>query len=161
MIWTKEAHQSATFQTFECLRQMSPNLYFDGILLLNVYENQLERYRGVISHDAEVWYKIRRKINLLFQKSQEFDKLWLDHSKVSKIFTWIGPFCAKYVTFDVKKYRRFIFHNADKSCKICRKTDLWFRKWHEEFGKFSLWHLQVSKFRLWWDPIVKSRKCMS
>ena len=38
---------------------------------------------------------------------------------------------------------------------------IWFRKWHEEFGKFSPDHLNLSKLELWWDPFVQSRKCMS
>ena len=42
-----------------------------------------------------------------------------------------------------------------------KKTDLWFGKWHEEFGKFSQEHWKVSKLGLWWDPFVQSRKCMS
>ena len=42
--------------------------------------------------------------------------------------------------------------------QILRKTDLWFEKWHEKFGKFSAEHLKVSKLRLWWDPFVQSRK---
>ena len=28
-----------------------------------------------------------------------------EHSKVSKICTLIGPFCAKYITFELKKFR--------------------------------------------------------
>ena len=38
MIWTKGAHQSAKFQTFNCSRKVSPNLYFDRLLLLKVYK---------------------------------------------------------------------------------------------------------------------------
>ena len=60
-----------------------------------------------------------------------------------------------------KKYRGVIFHDTEEWCKIWRKTDLWFGKWHEEFGKFSPEHLKVSKLGLWWDPFVQSRKCMS
>ena len=73
----------------------------------------------------------------------------------------ICPFCAKYRTFDLKKYRRIIFHEIEKSWKIWRKTDLWFGKWHEEFAKFSPEHLKVLKLELWWDPFVQRRKCMS
>ena len=65
------------------------------------------------------------------------------------------------ITFDLKKYRGVIFHDTEESCKICRKNDLWFRKWHEEFGKISREHLKVSKLVLSWDPFVQSRKCMS
>ena len=39
-----------------------------------------------------------------------------------------------------------------------KKTDLWFEKWHEKFGKFSPEHLKVSKLGLWWDPFVQIRK---
>ena len=37
MIWTKRAHQSAKFQTFDGSREISPNLYFDRLLLLKEY----------------------------------------------------------------------------------------------------------------------------
>ena len=36
MIWTKGAHQSAIFQTFDCSHKISPNLYFNTLLLLKV-----------------------------------------------------------------------------------------------------------------------------
>ena len=34
MIFTKGAHNSAKFQTFDCSGEISPNLYFDRLLLL-------------------------------------------------------------------------------------------------------------------------------
>ena len=34
----KGAHQSAKFQTFDCSGEISPNLYFDRLLLLEVYK---------------------------------------------------------------------------------------------------------------------------
>ena len=69
-------------------------------------------------HDTEEWCKIWRKTNLLFQKWQKFGEFWSVHSKVSKICTLIGPFCEKYMTCDLKKYRVFIFHDTEESCKI-------------------------------------------
>ena len=36
MIFTKGAHHSAKFQTFDCSGEISPNLYFDRLLLLKV-----------------------------------------------------------------------------------------------------------------------------
>ena len=48
--------------------------------------------------------------------------------EILKIFTLIGSFCAKYITFDLKKYRGVIFHDTTKWFKIWRKTDLWFGK---------------------------------
>ena len=50
-----------------------------------------------MSHDTEEWCKTWRKIDLLFQKWQEFSEFWPEQSKVSKISTLIGSFCAKYI----------------------------------------------------------------
>ena len=37
------------------------------------------------------------------------------------------------------------------------KTDLWFGKWQEKFGKLSPEHLKVSKLGLWSDTFVQSQ----
>ena len=65
------------------------------------------------------------------------------------------------VMFDLKKSSRVIFHDTKEWCKIWRKTDFFFQKWHEEFETFSPEHLKVSKLGLWWDSFVQSWKCMS
>ena len=39
-------------------------------------------------------------------------------TQVSKICTLIGPFRAKYITFDLKGYRGVIFHDTEESCKV-------------------------------------------
>ena len=115
MIWTKGAHQGAKFQTSNCSREISRNLYFDMLLLLKVCTQfQLRKDRGIISYDTEEWFKIWRNTNLLFQKWQEFVEFWSEHSKVSKICTLIGPFRAKYITFDLKKYRGVILKSHAK-----------------------------------------------
>ena len=108
------------------------------------------------------WWKIVRGTDLLFQNwHKEFDKFWLEHLKMSKIYTLTGCFWSKYVIFQLKKYRGVIFHDTREWCKIWRKTDLWFGKWHEEFGKFSPEHPKFSKLGLSLDPFIQSRKCMS
>ena len=43
MIFTKEAHHSAKFQSFDCSGEISPNLYFDWLLLLKVYKVSAEK----------------------------------------------------------------------------------------------------------------------
>ena len=137
VIWKKGAHQSAKFQ--------------------------LKTYREVMCHDTEEWRKIwkKKKKNLLLQKWQELGEFWPKHWKVSKTCTLIGSLCAKYITFDLKKYRGVIFHDTEEWFKIWRSTDLWFGKWHEELGKFSPEQLKVLKYGLWWDPLIQIRKCMS
>ena len=114
-----------------------------------------------MSHDTEGWCKIWSKTDLLFQNWQEFGEFLSEHSKVSKIYTLIGSLREKYVMFDLKKYRGVIFHDTREWCKIWRKTDLWFGKWHEEFGKFSPEHTKFSKLGLSLDPFIQSRKCVS
>ena len=38
----------------------------------------------------------------------------LNHLKVSTICTMIGSYCAKYLIFDVKKYRGVVFHDTEE-----------------------------------------------
>ena len=65
-----------------------------------------------MSHDIKNWYKIRRKTDLLFQKWQKFGEFYPKHSKILKISTLSYSYCAKYVTFDLKKSRGVVFHGT-------------------------------------------------
>ena len=105
-----------------------------------------------------------KKNQFVVLKMAKFGEFWSEHSEVSKICILIGPFYAKYITFDLSfdvwsteelSFMKLKIHEKFE------KTDLWFGKWHEEFGKFSSEHLEVSKFGLWWDRFVQSRKWMS
>ena len=49
MIWTKGAHQSAKFQTFDCSRNISSNLYFDSLLKVYILNFSKEVQRSYIS----------------------------------------------------------------------------------------------------------------
>ena len=75
----------------------------------------------------------------------------------SNIFL-IGSLWPKYILFELQKYRGVIFHDTEDLCKFWRKTDQWFEKRHENFGKISPEHL---KLELWWDPFVQSGKGMT
>ena len=52
--------------------------------------------------------KFEKETNLLFQKSQEFDEFWSEHSKVLTTCTLIDLFRAKYIMLDLKKHRGVI-----------------------------------------------------
>ena len=111
---------------------------------------EVKKYRQVIFHETEEGSKIWRGIDLSFQNwHKEFDKSWAEHSKVSKVFTLIGSFRAKYILFEVKKYRRVIFHENEEGCKIRRGIDLSFRNWFKEFDKFWPDHSKVWKIFIW------------
>ena len=73
----------------------------------------------------------------------------------------MDSFWPTYIMFELRKYRGVIIHDTEEWCKVWRKIDLSFEKWHEEFGKFSPVHLKMSKLGLWWCPFVQNRKCMS
>ena len=62
--------------------------------------------------------------------------------------------------FELQK-RGVIFHDTEELCTFWTKTDLWFEKWHEKFGKFSPEHFKVTNLGLWWEPFVQSRKGMT
>ena len=76
---------------------------------------------------------------------KEFDKFWPEYSKVSKIFTLIVSFWAKYILFELKNYRGVIFHETEEGYKIWRGIDSSFQNWHKEFDKFWAKHLKVSE----------------
>ena len=144
LFWQKEHIKVQNFRL-----SISPNMYLDRLFWGKYIKFQIRKYRGVVSHGTEDWCKIWRKTDLLFQNWQEFGEFLSEHSKVSKIYTLIGSLREKYVMFDLKKYIGFIFHDTREWCKIW-KSDLWFGKQHEEFGKFSLEHLKLG--RLWSYP---------
>ena len=46
----------------------------------------------------------------------------------------------------MKKYRGDMFHDNEEWCKVWRKTDSSFQKWHEEFCAFSPSYSKVQQF---------------
>ena len=122
------------------------NWYFHRILLSKV-ENAWAKW-GVMCNGTEEWWKIWRGLDLLFQNwHEEFDKFWLEHLKVSKIYTLMGCFWPKYIMFELKKYRGVVFHDTRSDTKF------------EE--KFSLEQTKVSKLGLSLGPFIQSIKCIS
>ena len=106
---------------------------------------ELKKYRGVIFRNTEERRKIWRGDDLLFQVwHEEFDEFWPKHSKVSKNFTLMGSFSAKYILFELKKYRWDILHGNEDCCKIWSGIDLSFQNWHEELTNFGPEHLKFT-----------------
>ena len=93
-------------------------------------------------HDTEERCKIWKKSNFLFQKWQEFGEFWSEHSKFAKICTLIGYFCAKCITFDLKKYIGFIFHDTEEWCKI------WLVVWKMTWGIWQIFTKAVESLKI-------------
>ena len=47
---------------------------------------------------------LQRSYDTVMTLHNEFDKFWLEHSKVSKNYSFIGCLWPKYIMFEVKKY---------------------------------------------------------
>ena len=118
MNFRKGADRSAKFQTFGCSGEISSNLYFDRLLLLKVYKVSAKKSMEEICLTIpKSGAKFEEKLIFCFKNDKNlmnFDP----STKKSKKFALIGPFCATYTTFDLKKYRRVIFHDTEESCKI-------------------------------------------
>ena len=69
----------------------------------------------------------------------------------------MGCHRPKYLMFELKKYRGVMFDDSEYWCKTWRKTNFYFPKWHEEFGKFSPKHLKVSKLKIYRGVICHDR----
>ena len=53
--------------------------------------------------------------NLIYCLKNDKNFVYFDLAlKILNISTLIGSFCAKYITFDLKKYRRVIFYDNEK-----------------------------------------------
>ena len=59
MIWTKETHESAKFQTFHWLCEISPNLYFDRFFIRAYIKFQLKK-RVYVSWDWRVMQNLKK-----------------------------------------------------------------------------------------------------
>ena len=85
----------------------------------------MKNYWRVISHDTDEWCKVWRKTDFLFEK-------W--HNLVN--FNWING-KSENVRFDgvfLSKVCNVWAKKIQTSCVV--KNDLWFQKWHKEFGEF-------------------------
>ena len=75
--------------------------------------------------------------------------------------TLMGSSWSKYAMFELKDYGEVMFDDTEDWCKIWRKNDLCFPKWHEKFGKFLPEYLKNLKTGSLMGSFFQSRKCMS
>ena len=121
------------------------NFHFNGFLLSKIYIVWAKKVQR--TYRSWNWKEIQNlERNRLQNWQKEFDKFWPELSKVSKIFTLMCTFWAKYKLFELKKYKGVFFPETEERCKIWRVIDLSFQNWNKEFEKFWSWHAKVSKF---------------
>ena len=106
---------------------------------------ELKKYRGVIFHDTEQWYKIWINLDLVVSKlAWWIGWTFIKAHKSLKVCTLMGSF-VQSVIIQLENFRRILCHDTKRWCKIYRKTDSWLEKWEifKEFGEFSCEHLKV------------------
>ena len=84
---------------------------------------------------------------------QNFREFSSDHSKVSKIWILIGPFCAKYKTFDLKKEWSFMTLNSH--AKFEGKLTCGLEKDMMNLSNFyqSTWKYQIGLHRMFLSKV--------
>ena len=140
-LFTKGAHQRTTFlENFNCSGEFHPIGTLVGSFCWKYKQFQLKKVQR--SYASWYWRLMQDLIKSQFVVSKLTTIWWIliRALKSLQICTLIGPFCAKYIIFDLKKYWWVIFHDREESCKIWRKTFMRFGKRHEDFGKFSREH---------------------
>ena len=95
--------------------------HFNGLFLRKVYIVWAKKSTEELS-----FITLKRDIKFGEESTCRFkidlrNLIWPEHSKVSKICTFICSCCAKYFMFDLKKYRGVFFHDTDEWCKIWKK----------------------------------------
>ena len=135
------------------------NFYFNGSLWSKVY---IKKYRGVIFHETEEECKIWRGIDLSFQDwHKEFDKFWPDHTKVSKIFTLIVSFWAKYILFELKSAEELSFMKLKRDVKFGKESTCRFKIDIRNLTNFDLSTRKSQTFSLWQTPFEQSIYCLN
>ena len=149
MLWIKRAQQSEMFRLFSGRRKFHQNPHVIFETVSQFFSLNFASFFSVMRDNysilflAETMYNFDKRVMQNLKKNQFVSQM--------KIIWWIlirALICLNNLHFDrslsckvcnvwPKKYKVVIFHDTEVSCKIRRKTDLWFGKWHEEFGKFS------------------------
>ena len=94
----------------------------------------LKKKQFFVSRMTRIWWILNRALKIL------------------KNCTFISPFRAKYITFDLKKERGAIFHDTEEPSKFWRKTDLWhdmknymknLANFHQNTWKCQNWYFYI------------------
>ena len=115
MIWTNVVHQSAKFETFDSSREISPNLYFDRLLLLKVNKTLAKKVRRS--------YASRHRTVM-----QNFKKNWFFVSKTTGIL---------WILIRALKSLKYLHFDWSLSCKV-------YNVWPKTVGRSYLsWHWRI------------------
>ena len=110
---------------FHPTTQKSKNFTSMGYFCPKYMGFELTKYRGVIFHDTEQWYKIWINPDLVVSKiAWGIGWTFIRAFKSLKNCTLMGFFCPRYAVFLLEHFRGIMFHDTEEQWKIWRKIDL-------------------------------------
>ena len=77
----------------------------------------LKKYRRVIFHDPEQWWKIWINRDLVVSWPEELGKLSWEHLSLKFVYRLMGSFCPKNM-FQLENFRGIMCHDTEGCCKI-------------------------------------------
>ena len=127
MIWTKGGHQRAKFQTFDCSCEVSPNLYFDRLLLLKVYKisakkiqrSYISRPWRVMQNSKKNWFVVSKMTRIRWILTQALKSLKNLH------FDWF-VYCEVFNVWPKKVQRSYL--SWQWRAKFEEQLTLWVEK---------------------------------
>ena len=131
IIWRKRAQRSEIFRLLGGWVKIHQILChvgwkftkFPRLLLLKVYTMSAKKVQR--SYASWHW-RVMQKENLKKNVSEMTKIWWISalHLKVSKICTLICPFCAKYITFDLKKVQKSYLKWHQRKIQSLKKNSI-------------------------------------
>ena len=142
---------------FHSTTQKSESFFSMGSFYPKRKRFELKKYRGVILHDTEDWWKLWTNPDLTVSKTAwGIGRTFIRAIKSLKYWTVMGSFFPQHIMFPLENLIGFICHDTERWCKIQKKTESQLEIWRKEFRSFSYKQSKLWKFPLWWAPFVQS-----
>ena len=143
MSFYKRSPSKWKFQkNFDCSGGISPNLYFDRILLLKVYKIATKKgQRSYVSWYWRLMQNLKKKNRFALSKMTRIWWILIRSLKSLQNLNFDWSLLLKTYNLWPKKVQR---NYLSWYWRVKRKTGLWFGKWHDEFGKFLPEHPKIS-----------------
>ena len=125
-LWFGEWHEEYSTFSPEHLKVSKLGLWWNP-LIQNRKSTSLKSTEKLCVMKLKNYAKFGQEFTCHFKiDMRNLNEFWSEHLKVSKISILMCSFWAKYILFEVKKYRRVIFHENEEGYKIWRWNDLSF-----------------------------------
>ena len=86
---------------------------------------ELKKYRGVIFHDIEQWYKIWINFGLVVSKmARGIGWTFIRTLKILNNYTLMGSFSQKHIMFQLENFRGIMCHDTERWMQNLKKN------WH-------------------------------